>query len=215
NVTLDESGYETGEKKLTGTFKGKLDAVTINNLPALRLVGTWTSAKNQKSLAVNLKELNFGFGGLKLIDKKSKDGGNKARYKIVSEVPQLAGDDVSKVEKFNRAINNFIGKYTDEFKAGYPEVPGQSSAMTDISYTVTAANKDLISILFTKLQDSGGVHPNTNTLSFNYDLNRNEVLRLDDLFIPKSNYLNIISDYAIKELKKLDTTDRVDEGASA
>src|SRR5262249_20252473 len=77
NVTLDESGYETGEKKLTGTFKGKLDAVTINNLPALRLVGTWTSSKNQKSLAGNLKTLNFCFLALKLPYKHSKYHRNK------------------------------------------------------------------------------------------------------------------------------------------
>jgi hypothetical protein len=36
---------------------------------------------------------------------------------------------------------------------------------------------------------------------------------LADLFTPNSNYLKVISDYAIKELKKLDTVSAVELGA--
>ncbi len=251
NVTLNETSYEgdTGKEKLTGTFKGKVDGVTSNNQQALRLVGTWTGAKDKKLLAVNLKELTFDLGGLQITDRKLKDGGKKVRYEIASRLPQLTGEDAAKVEKFNKTVNNFVAKRTGEFKktaiemikeeaeaaktaTAAPETkpeekpetkpespppapePARPYAM-DVSYAVTAASKDFISILFYFYEDSGGAHPNTTTASFNYDLNRGEALKLADLFAPKANYLKTISDYSIKELKKLKTVDSADEGASA
>ena len=251
NVTLNETAYEgdTGKEKLTGTFKGKVDGVTSNNLQALRLAGTWTGAKDKKPLAVNLKELTFDLGGLLLTDKKLKDGGKKVRYEIASRLPQLSGEDAAKVEKFNKTVNTFVAKRTGEFKktaiemikeeaetaktaTAAPETRPEEKAETkpespaptpeparpyamDVSYTVTAASKDFISILFHFYEDSGGAHPNSHTASFNYDLNRGEALKLADLFAPKTNYLKTISDYCIKELKKLKTVDSADEGASA
>ncbi|MGH9843408.1 MAG: DUF3298 and DUF4163 domain-containing protein [Blastocatellia bacterium] len=256
NVTLNESSYEgdTGKEKLTGTFKGKLDAVTSNNLQALRLAGTWTGAKDKKPLAVNLKEQTFDLGGLQLADKKLKDGGKKVRYEIASRLPQLTGEDAAKAEKFNKTVNNFVAKRTGEFKKtaiemikeeadaakttapppaetkpeekpeakpeAKPESPAPAPAALrpyamDVSYTVTAAGKDFISILFYFYEDTGGAHPNTTTASFNYDINRGEALKLADLFTMKANYLKVISDYCIKELKKLKTVDSADEGASA
>src|SRR5262245_6822571 len=118
NVTLNESRYdpESGKEKPTGTFNGKLDAVSSNNLSALRLTGTWTSAKEKKSFAVKLKELSFDLSGLKLADKKMKDSGNRNKYELESNLPQLTGDDTAKVEKFNRAIDNFVSKRTADFK---------------------------------------------------------------------------------------------------
>ena len=81
-----------------------------------------------------------------------------------------------------------------------------------VSYEVTAADKDFISVLFSFYEYLGGAHPNTTTESFNYDLNRNAPLSLADLFTPNSNYLKVISDYTIKELK-LDTVSGVENGA--
>jgi hypothetical protein len=60
---------------------------------------------------------------------------------------------------------------------------------------------------------SGAAHPNTSTESFNYDLNRNAPVRLAELFTPNSNYLKEISDYAIRELKKVETASWVENGA--
>lgn len=51
-------------------------------------------------------------------------------------------------------------------------------------------------------------------MAFNYDLKRGVEVKLPELFAPKAGYLKTISDYSIKELKKLRTTDGVEEGAA-
>jgi hypothetical protein len=252
NVTISETNYdnEVGTEKKTGAFTGKLDAVSTANLQTLRLVGTWTGAKDKKPLAVNLRELAFDLGGLQLSEKRLKEGGKKSKYQVISRLPQLTGEELGKVEKFNKTVGSFVAKRTGDFKKAVvemikedaeaakaqaaaapetqpetqpetppaapatPAMPDRSYEM-DVSYTVTAASKDFISILFYFYEDSGGAHPNTHTASFNYDLNRGEALKLADLFAPKANYLKTISDYCIKELKKLKTVESADEGASA
>jgi hypothetical protein len=252
NVTISETNYdnEAGTEKKTGAFTGKLDLLSVGNLQTIRLIGTWTGAKDKKPLAVNLKELTFDLDGLQLTEKRLKDGGKKAKYQIVSRVPQLTGEDLAKADKFNKTVANFVAKRTGDFKKAAVEMikedadaaraqavtpetqpepkpdpppvappvavaePARSYEM-DVSYTVTAANKDFISILFYFYENSGGAHPNTHTASFNYDLTRGEALKLADLFAPRANYLKTISDYCIKELKKLKTVESADEGASA
>jgi hypothetical protein len=234
---------ETGEEKQTGVFKGKLDSVTVNNIQTLRLIGEWTGAKSKKALAVNLREQVFDLGGLQITEKKLKEGGKKFKYMIGSSAPQLVGDDTAKVEKFNKTVLGFITRRTGEFKKSTTELLKEEAAQPatlpktlesrdeskpeapaaeptpeqlytmEVSYTITAATKDYISVLFYFYEYSGGAHPNTTTNSFNYDLNRNEALRLPDLFAPKANYLKTISDYCIKELKKLKTVETAEEGA--
>ena len=99
-------------------------------------------------------------------------------------------------------------------KQGKPFSPATTPNSLDVNYEITAANKDFISILFSFFEYTGGAHPNTITRSLNYDLNRNAPVNLANLFIPNSNYLRVISDYSIKELKKLETATFTDEGAA-
>src|SRR5262249_38750008 len=71
---------------------------------------------------------------------------------------------------------------------------------------IKAANKDFISTL-SHFDHLGSLHPYTTSKSFNYDLNRNTIVRLADLFNPNSNYLKVISDSSIRELEKLEADD--------
>ncbi len=80
-------------------------------------------------------------------------------------------------------------------------------------YEVVFANPDLVSVLFNYSIYQGGAHPNNLSAAFNYDLKRGAELKLADLFAPKSNYLKIVSEYCVKELKKLSTTSEVEAGA--
>jgi hypothetical protein len=84
----------------------------------------------------------------------------------------------------------------------------------DSGYEVVYANADLISVLFSYSTFFGGAHPNHFSVAFNYDLKQGVEVKLLELFAPKAAYLKAISDYSIKELKKLRTTDDVDEGAA-
>ena len=225
NVTLAETTYASGNPQNAGEFKGKLDGLSASGDISLRLSGSWTGGKSGKQLPFSLRQLRFDLGGLKLDERKEEREDKKLRYEIDTAVPQLAGASDARIEKFNQAVVNLVTPRTDEFKKIADETAREEAAAKqdaksslpphslNVSYEVTAADKDFISVLFSFYEYLGGAHPNTTSESFNYDLNRNAPVSLADLFTPNSNYLKVISDYAIKELKKLDTVSWVENGA--
>jgi hypothetical protein len=225
NVTLTETTYKAGNQQKTGEFKGKLDGLSANGDVGLRLSGSWIGGKDRKQAPFSLRQLRFDLGGLKLDERKEKSANKKLRYEIETALPQLAGVGDARVEKFNQAVTNLVAARTGEFKKGVDEMARDEAAAKqeaksppppnslDVSYEITAASKDFISVLFSFYEYAGGAHPNTTTESFNYDLNRNAPVRLADLFTPNSNYLKVISEYSIRELKKLDTVTNAEDGA--
>ena len=225
NVTLAETTYKAGNPQKTGEFKGKLDGLSANGDVSLRFSGSWTGGKVGKQLPFSLRQLRFDLGGLKLGERKEKSENKKLRYEIDTALPHLAGAGDARVEKFNQAVANLVGARTGDFKKVADETAREKADAKQeatsslppyslsVSYEITAAGKDFVSVLFSFYEYLGGAHPNTTTESFNYDLNRNAPVSLADLFTPKSNYLNVISDYAVKELKKLDTVSGVEQGA--
>lgn len=228
NVTLTETTYnpETGAQRTTGEFKGKLEGVSANGGSSLRFTGVWIGGKDKKQAPFSARQFQHDLGGLKFDEKKQESANKKLRYEIETALPQLAGADSARAQTFNQTVASFVSARTGEFKKSVDEMAreapvavkrGEESSLPpnslDVGYEVIAANKDFISILFSFFEYTGGAHPNTTTSSFNYDMNRNTVVKLADLFTPNSNYLKVISDYSIKELKKLDTVSYAEEGA--
>ena len=225
NVTLAETTNESGNPRKTGEFKGKLDGLSANGDVRLRFSGSWIGGREGRQMPFSLGQLRFDLGGLKLDERKEESSNKKLRYEIDTALPQLAGAGDARVEKFNQAAANLVAARTGEFKKTADEMAHEEAAdkqdakssrppnSLNVNYEVTAADKDFISVLLTFFEYSGGAHPNTITESFNYDLNRNEPVRLADLFTPNSNYLKMISDYSVRELKKLDTVSSVENGA--
>jgi len=216
---VDASGKaelnEMSGDKQTGIFTGKLINEVRGEASTLKFTGTWAKAKDAPALPVTLTEKVFDLGGPKLITKGQKEENKKQKLSIEVAFPQLAGGDAN-AEKFNRTISDMIAKQVKSFKTENKEFfkevaesrdadrPGNS---LDISYSVAHADRNLISLLFSNYSYTGGAHGNTNSVAFNYDLNRGVVLKLSDLFQPNSNYLKVISDYCIKEVKKSDLND--------
>jgi len=84
-----------------------------------------------------------------------------------------------------------------------------------VSFDVSYTNKYFVSVVLYTYYYMGGAHGSTLCYSFNYDLDNNKNLKLSDLF--EGNYLNIISDYCIKEIIKDDEysdAEWVKEGAA-
>src|SRR5262245_12041576 len=210
DVTLAETTKEGGNPQKTGEFKGKLDGLSANSDVRLRFSGSWTGGRDGRRMPFSLRQLRFDLGGLKLDERRGESENKKLRYEISTALPQLAGD--ARVEKFNQAAAKLVAARTGEFKKTADEMAREEAAdkldakssrppnSLSVSYEVTAADKDFISVLFSFYEYAGGAHPNTTTESFNYDLNRNAPVRLDVLFTPNSNYLNVISDYLVREL---------------
>ena len=225
NVTLAETTNEMGNPQKTGEFKGKLDGLSANGDLRLRFSGSWTGGRDGRQMPFSLRQLRFDLGGLRLEERKEESSNKKLRYEIDTALPQLAGADSARVEKFNQAVAKLVAGKTGEFKKAVDEIASEEAAAKQdaksaappnsmgVSYKITAASKDFISALFSFYEYTGGAHPNTTTESFNYDLNRNAPVSLADLFTPNSNYLKVISDYSIMELKKLETVSYAEEGA--
>lgn len=227
NATLIETAYnpQTGAEQKTGEFKGKLENVSANGAAGLSFTGVWIGGKDNKQMPFSVRQLHYDLGGLKLDEKKQESANKKLAVEIGTALPHLVGADTARAEAFNKAVASFVSARTGEFKKHIDENAreetaarqGEKSSLPpnslDVGYEVITANKDFISILFSFMSYTGGAHPSTTTSSFNYDLNRNTPVKLADLFIPNSNYLKVISDYSIKELKKLDTAPYAEEGA--
>lgn len=228
NVTLTETTQDpaTGAEQKTGEFKGKLESVSASGGSGLRFAGVWIGEKDKKQAPFSVRQARYDLGGLKLEEKKQESANKKLRYEIETALPQLEGADSARADAFNKAAANFVAARTGEFKKAVDEMareeavaakPGEKTSLPpnsfDVAYEVTAADRDFISILFSFFEYTGGAHPNTTTSSFNYDLSRNAPVKLADLFTPNSNYLKVISDYSIRELKKLQTVDNPEEGA--
>jgi hypothetical protein len=217
---IDASGKaelnEMAGEKQTGIFTGKLVNEIRGEASTLKFTGTWAKAKGAQAMTVTLTEKVFDLGGPKLITKEQKEENKKQKLSIEVVFPQLAGSADANAEKFNKTISEMIAKQVKGFKndnkdylkevaeSADADRPGNS---LDISYTVAHADKNLISLHFSNYSYTGGAHGNTNSVTYNYDLNRGVMLKLADLFQPNSNYLKVISDYCIKEVKKSDLTD--------
>jgi hypothetical protein len=228
-ATLSETALiaEQGEQK-TGEFTGVLDSLSVNGEPRLRFNGVWTGAKSNKTAPFALQERRFGLGGYKLAEQPLQEKNPKLRMEIAARLPQLTGGNPAGAAKFNQAVAAFFNKTVAEFRAEAtrlrkdeqaapkeekietPEVPPYSFAGGS---EVVYATPELISILFEYSTYFGGAHPNHFSLSYNYDLKRGAEVKLADLFAPHANFLQLISSYSIRELKKLSTTSDVETGA--
>ena len=86
-----------------------------------------------------------------------------------------------------------------------PSVPADESLGSDINigYTVALAKDDLIGIEFTvSSYSAGAAHPNSYTEVVNFDFKNGKLLKLADLFLPGSKYLQTLSTYCVQDLKK-------------
>jgi hypothetical protein len=159
---------------------------------------------------------------LKITSIKNTEELKELNASIKSETAQLSGSD-ARSEKFNKAISDFVGKEVKSFKtwAGQEKKEradsGQLGFELDLSYDVKYSAKNLVSVLYKEYTFTGGAHGNNSSSSFNYDLDRGEMLELAHLFIPDSNYLKTISDYCSETLKgrKISDDDWIKEGAGA
>lgn len=129
-------------------------------------------------------------------------------YEIKAQVPALEGSTDARVVNFNTAMLNLVHTEINTFKKNVSELPPAAASISpasflDVTYTLTLQRGDLWSFKFNfSLYMSGAAHPYDYTLTVNYDLGQGRQLVLNELFLPNSNYLALISNYCITELKE-------------
>jgi len=211
NVTLEE--FDANGKQ-TGVFKGVWKQ---DGNGAIEIAGNWTKPNGDKKAAFSLHEEPIEFShGVEIAARQIREKNKKLKYEIDIEYPQLTGSVDPNFEKFNQSVRSLITKKVADFKkevtpsADEPtpdaadETPAESQR-SDIgtSYTVALAKDDLISIEITvSSYSAGAAHPNSYTEVVNFDLKNGKLLKLADLFLPGSKYLQTLSTYCIQDLKK-------------
>ncbi len=208
NVVLEE--FDANGKQ-TGVFKG-LWAIDAED-GMVNIAGNWSKPDGQKKTAFSLHEEPIRFsGGIDIIPKPIKETNKKLKYEIEVEYPQLTGLLSPGFEKFNQEVKRVVLREVTKFRkdmipeAGVEEPPEQSSvpgSTLDMGYTVALATDDLISIeMDVGTYYHGAAHPNSNSEVLNFDVRNGKALRLADLFKPGAKYLQALSTYSIKDLKK-------------
>lgn len=211
NVTLEEfdaNGKQTGV--FTGIWKqGEEGAVEI--------AGNWTKPNSDKKTAFSLRQEPIEFSnGVEIVARQIKENNKKLKYEVDAEYPQLTGATDPNFEKFNQAARGLVLKKVAEFKketavpASEPtpdvaNVPSDDSIGSDISigYRVALAKDDLISVEFViSTYFARSAHPNSSTAVVNFDLKNGKLLKLADLFLPGSKYVQKVSSYCIDALEK-------------
>ncbi|HXD32409.1 MAG TPA: RsiV family protein [Pyrinomonadaceae bacterium] len=213
NLTLEE--FDSGGKQ-TGLFKGTW---TTDSEGLASVVGNWSKPNDEKKTAFSLHEEPIEFSGpVELTAKQVKETNKKLRYRIDAEYPQATGGLDTRFDKFNQEARGVVVKRIVDFKKQTVEIAADEAAQAsatpeaesdatgnslDIGYDVTLAKDDLISVKFdVGSYSAGAAHPNTVSAVLNYDVKTGKVLRLSDLFMPGAKYLQTISAYCIKDLKR-------------
>jgi hypothetical protein len=135
---------------------------------------------------------------------------NEKPLKVDIVYPQILGFD-----DFNNKVKTIIDKEFDNFKENslandkavkdtdpetYSKYPREYEL--NISYIKGQVDNNIISIIFQEYKFEGGAHGASNFISLNYDVKRKTEVKLSNLFLGQSNYLQKISDFCINNLKK-------------
>ena len=137
---------------------------------------------------------------------ETNPGSNFPAYTLTAQTPQLTGSDDPRVVAFNQRLNDLVTKEVDMWRQGFQQLPVtqySTGSSLDLKYTAIAQMNDLWSFKFdSAFYSDGAAHPGLNSMTLNYDLGQGRELTLGDLFLPNSNYLEVISNYCITELSK-------------
>lgn len=133
-------------------------------------------------------------------------GNNFPSYTITSQTPQLTGSNDPRVQAFNQQVNGFVTYEVDVFRQNFQQLPitaYSNGSSLDVTYTLISQIGDLWSFKFDiAFYSDGAAHPGLNSTTLNYDLGQGRELVLSDLFLPNSNYLEVIANYCTAELMK-------------
>lgn len=137
------------------------------------------------------------------LEEKKENGDN---YMIEIMYPYVGASENGKV---NIEISDFVEEIVSVFKEKVGKADAwQGENSLKIFYEPFEINNDFVSIRFEVSEDTGGAHSSSVSVSFNYDLKKNKIISLSDLFDSTKNYINAISERSIQYLLKLNKEDR-------
>jgi hypothetical protein len=180
----------------TGTFRGsvKSEGKSFGKF----IEGEWSNANGLTTLPFKLtKVADFITTGVNV----------KNKYEATYMYPSFVTDT-----RANREINERLEKeaasekkkFTAEAEEFFAAQESVGEWQENFSYTIEYYSPQFISLSGEDFSYTGGAHGNTFYMSSNYWIKDGKALSLglSDLFMPKSDYLKILSDYCIRDLRK-------------
>ncbi len=132
--------------------------------------------------------------------------GQNSEYTINAQFPTILDTSDPRALAFNNEIQTHMQPEIADFKKAVSETPKDptfAASSLDVKYSLIFQNATIVSIKFDfSGYISGAAHPYLTITTVNYDLAQSRQLTLSDLFLPNSNYLEVISNYCIAELRK-------------
>jgi hypothetical protein len=134
--------------------------------------------------------------------------GDNPAYSVQAQIPSLQGSNDARVTNFNNEMNQLtqeeIARFKDNVRVTHP-VAGSPGSAFDQSYAVLSPSGNLLSLKFDiYIYIDGAAHPTTHSRTVNYDLEAGADLSLGQLFLPGSNYLQVIANYCVAQLQARD-----------
>ncbi|OGC31331.1 hypothetical protein A2311_03740 [candidate division WOR-1 bacterium RIFOXYB2_FULL_48_7] len=168
-------------------------------------------------IIVGLFLVGNAYGAPQITAKVIKEQSN--RYVIQAKYPYLSGLTSRQGEaSFNQLIKGLVLRWLVKFKndvRNYARFDlGQKSDFY-ADYQVKNLSKELIAVRIEKsLYQAGSAHPVAWIETINYDLVSGRQLQVEDIFLPKSDWVGLVASYCQGQLKQvLSSEGWVEEGA--
>ncbi len=143
---------------------------------------------------------SLSFGSVSLTS-----SGASPHYTIQTDVPVLQGVSPHR-DEFNLRVSGLVAQRTEAFKKNLaewtpvPDMPGSSFTLSYIAFPYSARFASIQWMEDTYL--AGAAHPSHQITSLVYDVETAQDVTLEQLFLPDSQYLQVIADYCKAELSK-------------
>jgi hypothetical protein len=163
-----------------------------------------TTARPTATTEVSRSDVAHLSESLSLTEKTISETGASPIYTLKALVPFLAGSEDPRVLTFNEEIASLVQLEIDDFKqsitnASNPPVANGSSF--DLQYSLSSPWGDILSIKFViDIYFDGAAHPGQTSKTFNYDLEIGQQINLDQLFLPGTDYLQVLANYCRADL---------------
>jgi len=145
------------------------------------------------------------FSVVTLVSNPTNETGKTPDYTITAQTPFFQGSEDLRVTNFNNEMAQLtqeeIAKFRDNVVQVQP-VPGSTGSFYDQQYKLLTPPGNLVSLKFQiMIYIQGAAHPGTHMRTVTYDLEAGSDVKLDQLFLSGSDYLDKIANYCIAQLK--------------
>ena len=148
------------------------------------------------------------FTVVNLISKPNEETGKSPNFTINSQTPFFQGSEDLRVTNFNDEMTLLTQEEVAKFKDNVVQItplPGATGSFYDQQYRLLSPPGNIVSLKFQiMIYIQGAAHPGTHFRTVTYDLEGGSDLRLAQLFLSGSDYLERIANYCIAQLRNRD-----------